>query len=111
MKTLTLALMILVMTNVAYALDRLSASQLLEQKNVSLSTLENSGSKLLLGEITGAGRSVPTNKVEVIFIRSEAILKNEIESIDGNTLSTIQSFRAKGVYFLNSDIQGVVLKK
>ena len=111
MKTILKSIILLTFSLNALAFDRMAASLLLEEKKVSLVNLERSGSQLLLGEITGAGRSNPLNQIQVIFIQNEAILKSEIESMDGNTLSNMQSFRAKGTYFLNSDIKGVVLKR
>jgi hypothetical protein len=106
MKIFLITLLCLFAVLKANALDRVTAQQLLAEKNVSLTSLESNGSQLLLGEITGAGRVIPA-KVEVIFINEEAILKKEIESMDQG----LSSFRAKGVYFLNTDIKGVILKK
>ena len=96
------------------ALDRVQAERLLQQRQVNLRQLEQGGSKLLLGEVTGAGFVLPADRVQVILLNDRAVVKKEIEGMDfrpvSGKLSDLDSFRAGGTYFTREDIRGVVVR-
>lgn len=98
----------------ALALDRSGADRLLQQRQLSLQQMERSGARLLLGEVTGAGFVLPADRVQVVFVRGEAILRKEIESMDFSpatgSLKDLSSFRVRGMYFTKEDIRGAVVK-
>lgn len=98
----------------ALALDRASADRLLQQRQLSLQQMERSGARLLLGEVTGAGFVLPADRVQVVFVRGEAILRKEIESMDFSpatgSLKDLSSFRVRGMYFTKEDVRGAIVK-
>jgi len=81
---------------------------------MSLQILEQQGSQLLLGEVTGAGRALNAEQIDAIFMQDQVVLKQEIEAITfkkkGKKLADIDSFRANGLYFTIEDIQAVLIK-
>lgn len=113
MKTL-LVLVTLLTSLSALALDRASAERLLQQRQLSLPQLERSGARLLLGEVTGAGFVLPAERVEVVFVRGQAILRQEIESMDFSPatgrLKDLASFRVGGLYFTRDDVRGALVR-
>ncbi len=113
MKTLII-ISTLLLSFSALALDRVNAEKLLQQRQLNLRAMEQSGSKLLLGEVTGAGLVLPADRVQVILVEQRAILKKEIESMDfspvSGKLGDLDSFRVGGSYFTREDIRGVVVK-
>jgi hypothetical protein len=113
MKTLTI-LFSLIVTNVfAQNLSRTQIEQLLLKKNIKLSAVESLGSKLLIGEVTGAGRGVPMSKIQAFITHDRAILSSEIDSIDAgvpSVLSNLSSLRFEGNYILSTDLEAVLIK-
>jgi hypothetical protein len=106
------ALISLINQSSAQSLSREQVAELLAQRNISLTQLESRGSRLLLGEVTGAGK-VTNDRIQVIVTTDQALLKNEIDSMDSmqpEVLQNLQSFRAQGTYFLKSDIKAVIVK-
>lgn len=98
----------------SFAFDRTSAERLLQQRQISLAEQERSGARLLLGEVTGAGFVLPAERVEVVFIRGQAILRSEIESMDFSPatgrLKDLSSFRVRGLYFTREDVRGALVR-
>ena len=113
MKSLLLLLFIF-STNV-FAFEREHVNQLLSKRDLSLQQLERQGHELLLGEVTGAGRIINLNQVQIILLQDRIVLKKEIESISTinhkSGLKDLESFRAFGLYFTREDIKGVISKK
>lgn len=98
----------------AHALTRSDVERMLAAKNVSLRALEGQGAVMLLGEVTGHGRSVPLEKVEAILTEKDVILSHEIESVSPNgarNLSQSDSIRAQGQYILREDVKATILRK
>lgn len=109
MKTLLLIVTLLLSVTLhAQEFRRLHAERLLSGRRLSLEQFEQRGSELLLGEVTGAGRTLNIERVEVLFLADQAILKSEIESLPQTDLD---SFRAHGIYYTVEDIRAVLLKK
>lgn len=106
---------VLIMTSLPLlAFERGHAERLLGKRQLSLQMFEQQGSQLLLGEVTGAGRALNAEQIDIIFMQEQVILKNEIEAITfkkkGKRLADIDSFRAHGLYFTVEDIQAVLIK-
>jgi hypothetical protein len=98
----------------ALALDRTQADRLLQERQLTLRGLEQSGGKLILGEVTGAGLVLPADRLQVVLLQDRAVLKREIESMAFSPvtgkLGDLDSFRVGGTYFTREDIRGVVVK-
>lgn len=108
MKTL-LALVTLVLSLSAFAVERIELEQLLLEKGTTIAAFEAQGLKLVMGERTGGGNILKYANVEVVFTRDEAILKSEMQNPriqNGN----IQSVQANGRHILSSDIIGVITR-
>ena len=78
MKALLLTLSLLLSFS-SFAISKGDLEKLLAEKNLTLGDFQNS--KVLLGEVTGAGKSLPFSKVAVIVTEQEAILSNEIVDV------------------------------
>lgn len=85
----------------SFALDRATIDLLLSAKHKSLKEYEAAGAKTLMGEVTG---HIKASNLRVMLTESEAILKEEVESIDGETI------RFNGQYILKSDVKAVIIK-
>jgi len=98
----------------AFSMDRGEAERLVAQRSLNLATLERAGSQLLLGEVTGGGRLLPADRVQVILLDGRAVLKAEVVSMDFSPvtgrLSDLDSFRVGGTYHTREDIRGVVIR-
>ncbi|MBY0516828.1 MAG: hypothetical protein K2P81_07975 [Bacteriovoracaceae bacterium] len=96
----------------SFAIDRNQVNRLLQQRQMTLSQFEQNGSKLVLGEVTGAGLVLPAERVQVLILNDRVVLKREIESMDfapiTGKLSDLDSFRAGGLYFTRQDIKAVI---
>lgn len=105
---------VMILSAKAMAMSRGQAEQLILQRNINLQVLEQTGAQLILGEVTGGGRALPADRVQVILLQDRAVLKKEIISMDfapvTGKLSDLDSFRVGGTYFTKQDIRGVVVK-
>lgn len=114
MKPILVALLFLTSLQL-FAFERDHAERLLDSRQISLINLEQQGNQLLLGEVTGAGRALNAEQIEIIFLHDQVILKKEIEAISfkkkGKLLSDLDSFRAHGLYYTAEDIQAVLILK
>ncbi len=115
MKTLIIFLSFIISVSAFATINRSQAERLLLERNIQLSTRENSGARLLLGEVTGAGFVIPVEKIELVIAQNRVILRKEIESMDfvphTLKLQDLSSFRAYGVYFTKEDIQGALISR
>jgi hypothetical protein len=113
MKTFILILSLIFPLVSQAALTRQQIETLLNQKNMTLMQLEQRGAQVLLGEVTGHGRAVPFNKVQVLFTESEAILKHEIDSVEfkggAEQLGNISTVRFQGQYVLKQDVKAAIV--
>lgn len=96
------------------AITRASAERLLQQRNVNLQQVEAQGGRLILGEVTGGGRVIPTDRLQVVIVDNRAVLKREIISMDfnpssGSQIGQLDSFRVGGTYYTRQDVQAVVV--
>lgn len=108
-----MSLVLFMFMSSAFALTRSDVERMLSSKNVSLQGLEASGSVMLLGEVTGHGRSIPLEKVQAILTDKDAILRHEIESVSPSgvkILGSSDSIRAGGQYILIEDVRATILK-
>ena len=72
LKTMIIFLSLSIFANEQIYLDMLSTSH---------RDLQNKNLELKLGELTGAGKTIPLNKLEVLFTPDSYILKKEIKNI------------------------------
>lgn len=96
-----LSLLMLVVSAETFALDRATIELLLSVKHKTLKEYEAKGAKTLMGEVTG---HISFNNMHVMLTESEAILKEEVDSIEGDTI------RFNGQYILKSDIKAMIVK-
>lgn len=98
----------------SFGVERKDLEQLLIEKGTSIAAFEAQGMKLIMGERTGGGRNLQFASIEVIFIKDEAVLKNEIQNIRptrGNRLEDLDSIQASGRQFDTKEIIGVIIKQ
>lgn len=96
----------------ALAMTRPQLESLLKEKGINLAEVEIKGMKVLMGEVTGHINAVPFSKVQILVTNKEAILKNEIDSVDfrsGATLGDIISVRYSGQYILKKDVKATIV--
>lgn len=113
MKALIL-IAVMIISAKALALGRVEAERLIQQRSINLQTLEQNGARLILGEVTGGGRVLPADRVEVILLQDRAVLKREVVSMDFSPvtgrLGDLSSFRVGGLYYTAEDVRGVVVR-
>lgn len=109
-----LSILGIIFTLTAFAsITRDDLERLLREKGQTIQNFERQGARMILGETTGGGRSVQFARVEVVFTRSEAILKGEIESVNfssGSTVGGLESLRSGGKYITNDDVIAIIVK-
>ena len=114
MKTL-LVILALILSSGAFAQSRSDVERLLQERGMSLSSLEAQGNSLIFGENTGHGRKIQFSEVQVIITKDQVVLKHEIESASFNngqqTLEKLESLRFGGQYILKSDVAGAIIKQ
>jgi hypothetical protein len=94
----------------AHALTRPELDALLREKGLSVSALELKGLTVVMGEVTGHLTAVPFSRVAILVTANEAILRSEIEAVDGGpALGGVVSVRFQGQYVLRRDVRATVL--
>jgi hypothetical protein len=112
MKTLLIFLSLIISFS-ALAFNRGDLNQLLLGKGTSIAAFEAKGLKLVMGERTGGGKNMQFASVEVVFTKDEAILRQEIQSvqlINGSKLSNLEALQAGGRHIDADEIIGVIAK-
>lgn len=107
-----LVLLALMTSFVSQALDRTQLEILLKEKGVDLLEVEMRGMKVLMGEVSGHIKAIPFSKVQMLVTEREAILKDEIDSVDfsGNqTMGSIVSVRFNGQYVMKKDVKATIV--
>jgi hypothetical protein len=93
----------------AQALSRPQLETLLKEKGVKLVEMELQGLKVIMGEVTG---HIPFSKVQILVTDNEAILKEEIDSVDFNgsqNFGSVISVRFNGQYVMKKDVKAVLV--
>lgn len=106
-------LLVLLTSLTSHALTRSQLEALLKEKGVDLVEMELRGMRVLMGEVTGHINAVPFSKVHILVTQDEAILKNEIDSVDfkgGQTLGGVVSVRYNGQYVLKQDVRAIIVQ-
>ena len=100
-------LMAIFITLTAQAITNSRVDSLLRVRGLSVEEIRAQGMDVFMGENTG---HIPMAKLKILITDQEAIMKNEIESVDmsGSTLDSIKSVRFNGRYILKSDIKAAV---
>lgn len=93
-----------------------TTEQLLIENGLSKLELENKGLKILRGELTGAGRTIPIRDLEMIATKKRLIHKLEIEEFNlfihpEETLGNLESVNVNGENIINEEIQAFIVKK
>lgn len=113
MRILLMSFLFTLSSGFAQELSLDKAKELLARKNVSLSKLNASGAKVLLGEGSGAGLVAPYQKIMVVFTKDQAILKQEILETEFSgtpMLKNLVSLEAPGTMVFKDQVKGVILK-
>lgn len=113
MKTL-IALLILLTSFASHALTRPQLEALLKEKGINLMEVEMQGMRVLMGEVSGHINAIPFSKVQILVTENEAILKNEIDSVDfsgAQTMGSVSSVRFNGQYIMKKDIKATIAVK
>ena len=117
---LFLSFFVINMLSVAFAqmqetpMSAAKAEQLLKQKKIELIKFQNDAFKIHFGEVSGAGKSVQFDKVQVVFTKEEAILKKEIQFVDfagKETLEHVEGIHFQGQFIAKDLLKGVIYKK
>ena len=88
----------------------------LQKNNLSIAKLQNEGFKVLLGEVTGAGKSVPLDALEYVVTKKELMRMNDVTHINfknpsaAKALGDIRGLEFNGKRVSIGKIQGVVFK-
>lgn len=103
----------LMMTISAFALTAGDLDKLLRQKGLTIQQFEIQEAKVLMGEVTG---HAPFAKVQVVFIKNEAILRQEMEGVAFKAgaspiLKNVDVIRYKGQYITSQDIKAAIVAK
>jgi len=91
--------------------------KMLAQHGYSTAFLNDNGLKVILGEVTGAGRTLPTEDIEAFLTKTQVLLAQDIVRLDfknpslGKTLKDISSVEFVKNTIKKKDIHGVVFKK
>jgi hypothetical protein len=85
------------------------ASHLERHPQLTLNALAK-GLKVIMGEVTGHLTAMPLKRVAMLITSDEAILRSEIEVIDGGpTMGELVTARFNEQYFLLKDIRATVI--
>ncbi len=88
----------------------------LRRNNLSINGLKREGFKVLLGEVTGAGRAVPVDAVEYIVTKKEVMPMSDVTHINfknpsaAKHLSDIKAFDFDQKRVLLNKVKGVVFR-
>lgn len=112
MRTL-FALLALIFTMSAFALNVADLDQLLRAKGLTVKQFEAKDAQVLMGEVTG---HAPFAKVQVVFIKHEAILRSEIEGVAfkagaAPVLKNVDVIRYRGQFITAEDIEAAIVGK
>ena len=111
MKTL-IALFVLLFAMSSHALTRSQLEALLKEKGINLMEVEMQGMRVLMGEVSGHINAIPFSKVQILVTDHEAILKNEIDSVDfsgAQNMGGVSSVRFNGQYVTKKDIKATIV--
>lgn len=89
------------------------AAELLKEKNIDLDQLTRNGNNIILGEVSGGGKSLPFASVNILMTEQEAILEKEIISAHfkgKKVLGKLDSIDIQGKTIFSDEIKGVVYK-
>jgi hypothetical protein len=102
----------LIISSKIFAFD---LNAILESKNLSTESIIESGNKIILGEFTGAGKSVKLDHVKMFLTKKNVFFKNNVKinyfrRQNPNLVSNIDSLELDHRIIPIEDITGVVVK-
>lgn len=115
MKTL-MAFMLALLVALSFSTSAMEVHQLesvLKKSNLSMKKLKQTGHALLLGEVTGAGLTIDSERLEMIILKNKVIKRNQIESFEmdkGAKLGELAGFIVQGKFLPMKSVQAFILK-
>ncbi len=96
-------------------LKNTSPEIILSQQGLTQQVLDKRGFKLLKGELTGAGKTIPLHRLEAVILKDRVFFKKQIEAINlyettPATISSIESVHIEGQNIVTEHISGVLIK-
>ena len=112
MKTFLIILLFSCSINVFSAMTE---NDYLRMLDTSRDMLDTQNMEIKLGELTGAGRTVPLQNLEVIFTKDDYILRNEIQEFvlhEGQqTVSGIKEIYTYDGLIKSNEVDAIIFKK
>jgi hypothetical protein len=89
---------------------------IMKKKEMNLQHMLNNGHDLLLGEVTGAGLTVPLDKIKILVTAKEAFKMSNIQRIEfkkagGIKLINVDFFEIQGKIIETKSLKALVVKK
>jgi len=86
------------------------------KKEMNLQQMLNNGHALLLGEVTGAGRSIALDQVKVVITSKEAFKMSNVQRIEfkkvgGLNLQNVDFFEINDQIIESKKIRALIIKK
>ncbi len=112
MKNIILFILIALISKKAFSLDLDNA---LSRVGTSTEQLRTQGKKIILGEVTGIGKSIDIPKVEIFILKDTAFLKQEITKFtvirnpNGARLANLVSIQVGEKIISAKEIKGAVI--
>lgn len=91
--------------------------KMLKKENINIKELENSGHKVLFGELTGAGKKLNLDRVKLILTKKKVYNMAEVDHIDfkhpgqANSLIDVNHLKFGAIKVNSNEIKGMVVKK
>lgn len=90
--------------------------RVLAQENLTRKKLSNAGLRVLIGELTGAGRKVPVSRLKGIIIDEELIHDQQISRVILNNprrpmLSNVKGVKVGRDFIAAQDIVGAIVQR
>ena len=89
---------------------------IMKKKEMNLQQMLNNGHALLLGEVTGAGRSIALDQVKVVITSKEAFKMSNVQRIEfkkvgGLNLQNVDFFEINDQIIESKKIRALIIKK
>jgi hypothetical protein len=113
MKKLTAIIFTLLLSLSVSGMEVQQMESLLKKSNLSMKKLKENGHAVLLGEVTGAGLTIPTDRLEMLILKNELIKRRDIEGFEldkGANLGDLAGFTVKGKFLPMKLVQGFIIK-
>lgn len=89
---------------------------IMKKRQMNLEQMLNNGHDLVLGEVTGAGRKVPLEKIKVLVTKEDAFKMSNIQRIEfkkagGLKLENVDFFEINNKVVEVKELKALVIKK